>query len=204
MGKGVKVIKANKPHLTALKERGTQSLSDTALLALMLDKPAEECAELLSKGLRGVADTCGDYRVQCALEFSNRFLGERLKRGDVLADPDAVRFYLISKLRDLRFEVFACLFLDNRHRVIAFEEMFNGTIDGASVYPREVVRRAMHHNAAAVIFAHNHPSGVPEPSAADERITAKLKDALHLIDVRVLDHFIIGDSIVSFAERGLI
>jgi DNA repair protein RadC len=198
------MIKANKPHLTALKERGTQSLSDTVLLALMLDKPTEECAELLSKGLRGVADTCGDYRVQCALEFSRRFLGERLKRGDPLSDPDAVRFYLTSKLRDLKSEVFAVLFMDTRHRLIAFEEMFQGTIDGASVHPREVVRRALHHNAAAVIFAHNHPSGVAEPSQADERITAKLKDALSLVDVRVLDHFVIGDSVVSFAERGLL
>jgi DNA repair protein RadC len=94
--------------------------------------------------------------------------------------------------------------MDNRHRMIAFEELFNGTIDGASVHPREVVKRCLHHNAAAVIFAHNHPSGVPEPSQSDERITQKLKEALHLIDVRVLDHFVVGDAVVSFAERGLL
>ena len=127
-----------------------------------------------------------------------------MRRGDPLSDPDAERYYLTAKLRDYRSEVFACLFLDNRHRVIQYEEMFHGTIDGASVHPREVVRRALHHNAAAVIFAHNHPSGVAEPSQADERITQKLKDALHLIDVRVLDHFVIGDSVVSFAERGML
>ena len=96
------------------------------------------------------------------------------------------------------------MFLDNRHRVISFDRMFNGTIDGASVYPREVVRAAINHNAAAVIFAHNHPSGVAEPSRADEQITRRLKDALALIDVRVLDHMIVGDEVVSFAERGLI
>ena len=115
-----------------------------------------------------------------------------------------MRFYLVSKLRDYRFEVFACLFLDNRHRVIQFEELFRGTIDSASVHPREVVRRCLFHNAAAVIFAHNHPSGIAEPSQSDERITQKLKDALQLIDVRVLDHFVVGDTVVSFAERGLL
>ena len=127
-----------------------------------------------------------------------------MQRGDALTDPDAVRFYLVSKLRDYRFEVFACLFLDNRHRVIQFEELFRGTIDSASVHPREVVRRCLFHNAAAVIFAHNHPSGIAEPSQSDERITQKLKDALQLIDVRVLDHFVVGDTVVSFAERGLL
>ena len=143
-------------------------------------------------------------QLQAVLEMSRRYLAEKLKRGDPLTDPDAVRHYLTSKLRDYRFEVFACLFLDNRHRVIQYEELFRGTIDGASVHPREVVRRALYHNAAAIIFAHNHPSGVAEPSQADERITQKLKEALQLIDVRVLDHFVIGDHIVSFAERGLL
>ena len=143
-------------------------------------------------------------QLQAVLEMSRRYLAEKLRRGDPLNDPDAVRFYLTSKLRDYRFEVFSCLFLDTRHRVIEYEELFKGTIDGASVHPREVVRRALYHNAAAVIFAHNHPSGVAEPSQADERITGKLKDALNLIDVRVLDHFVIGDQVVSFAERGLL
>jgi DNA repair protein RadC len=108
------------------------------------------------------------------------------------------------QLRDRPYEVFACLFLDTRHRVIAFEELFRGTIDGASVHPRELVRRALEHNAAAVILAHNHPSGVAEPSAADRQITTRLKDALALVDVRVLDHCVVGDEIVSFAERGLL
>jgi DNA repair protein RadC len=97
-----------------------------------------------------------------------------------------------------------CLFLDNRNRVITFEKMFYGTIDGASVYPREVVRMALKTNAAAVIFAHNHPSGVAEPSQADEQITQRLKEALALVDIRVLDHLIVGDEVVSFAERGLL
>jgi len=117
----------------------------------------------------------------------------------------ATRRYLTSRLRHQPHEVFACLFLDNRHRMIRYEELFHGTIDGASVHPRQVVRRALHHNAAALIFAHNHPSGVAEPSRADEQITRRLKDALGLIDVRVLDHFVIGDGqAVSFAERGLL
>ena len=108
-------------------------------------------------------------------------------------------------MRDLPHEVFAVLFLDNRHRVIAFEEMFRGTIDGASVHPREVVRRSLQHNAAALILCHNHPSGVAEPSQADRRITARLSDALGLIDVRVLDHLIIGDQeCCSMARRGLL
>ena len=143
-------------------------------------------------------------QLQAVLEMSRRYLRERIQRGDALADPDAVRFYLTSRLRDRHSEVFACIFLDNRHRVIQYEELFYGTIDGASVHPREVVKQALKHNAAAVIFAHNHPSGVAEPSQADERITQRLKDALAVMDVRVLDHFIIGDQVVSFAERGLL
>jgi DNA repair protein RadC len=111
----------------------------------------------------------------------------------------------VSELRDRPFEVFCCLFLDNRHRLIAFDELFRGTIDGASVHPREVVRQALQRNAAAVILAHNHPSGVAEPSQADELITHRLKDALALVDIRVLDHLIVGDSrCTSFAERGLL
>ena len=133
-----------------------------------------------------------------------RQLKERMQRGDVLEDPDAVRLYLASKLRDKKAEVFAVVFLDNRHRVIEYEEMFQGTIDGANVHPREVVREALKHNAAAVLFAHNHPSGVAEPSQADERITLRLREALALIEVRVLDHFIVGDALVSMAEQGLL
>jgi DNA repair protein RadC len=115
------------------------------------------------------------------------------------------RDYLLCRLRGYAHEVFACLFLDNQHRVIAFEELFRGTIDGASVYPREVVKKALAANSAAVIFAHNHPSGVAEPSEADKHITQRLRQALGLIDVRVLDHFIVGEGRpFSFAEHGLI
>ena len=127
-----------------------------------------------------------------------------IKRGDALCSPQQTRDFLQLELSKELAEVFAVLFLDNRNRVISFDKMFFGTIDGASVYPREVVRRALEHNAAAVILTHNHPSGVAEPSMADERITGRLKDALALVDIRVLDHFIIGDEIVSFAERGLL
>jgi len=129
----------------------------------------------------------------------------RTPQREVFQDPASVRDFLLLHLAHRQREVFACLFLDNRHRLISYEELFFGTIDGASVHPREVVRVALRHNAAAVILAHNHPSGVPEPSAADQRITDRLKEALALIDVRVLDHFIVGgtDS-VSFAERGLV
>ena len=143
-------------------------------------------------------------QLQAVLEMSSRYLKERLNRGAALSDPDSVRFYLSTRLRDRPAEVFACLFLDNRHHVLQYEELFQGTIDSATVHPREVVRNAIKHNAAAVIFAHNHPSGIAEPSQADERITQKLKDALALIDVRVLDHFVVGEQIVSFAERGLL
>ena len=122
-----------------------------------------------------------------------------------LDSPQASRDYLKLRLDGLPQEVFACLFLDNRHRVLAYEELFRGTIDGASVHPREVVRRTLEVNAAAVIFAHNHPSGLTEPSQADIRITQRLKDALALIEVRVLDHLVIGEGEgVSFAERGLL
>lgn len=121
-----------------------------------------------------------------------------------LTSPDASKEYVKLQLSEYEHEVFACLFMDNRHRVIAFDKLFRGTIDGASVYPREVVKAALKRNAAAVIFSHNHPSGIAEPSRADEQITHRLKEALSLIDVRVLDHLIVGEEIVSFAERGLL
>ena len=122
----------------------------------------------------------------------------------VLSSPEDSKNYVKLQLADKPYEIFACLFLDNRHRVITFEELFRGTIDGCSVYPREVVKTALKHNAAAVIFAHNHPSGEPEPSKADEQITQRLKKALSLVDIRVLDHLVVGTEVVSFAERGLI
>lgn len=126
-------------------------------------------------------------------------------KGGVMSSPDQCRGYLKLRLAGYPYEVFGVMFLDNRHRLIAFEEMFRGTIDGASVHPREVVRSALKHNAAAVVFAHNHPSGVTEPSQSDLRITQRLKDALALVEVRVLDHLIVGeDDGSSLAERGLL
>ncbi|HIQ07366.1 MAG TPA: JAB domain-containing protein [Thiotrichaceae bacterium] len=143
-------------------------------------------------------------QLQAVVEMSRRFFSEKLARGDELTSIAMVKDYLKSKLRDYQYEVFACIFLDNRHRVIEYEELFMGTIDSASVYPREVVKKVLGYNAAAIIFAHNHPSGIAEPSESDREITGRLKQALALIDVRVLDHFVIGDEVVSFAERGLL
>lgn len=189
-----------------------QQASTEELLAVITGMSLKDAKRAMTHGIRGVVENDNMQAtserhakyVQASLEFSRRYVMGGVNRGDCLVDPDAVRYYLTSKLRDCKAEVFACVFMDNRHRVIQYEELFFGTIDGASVHPREVVRRALHHNAAAVIFAHNHPSGIAEPSQADEHITQKLKDALHLIDVRVLDHFVVGDQVVSFAERGLL
>ncbi|WP_345544405.1 RadC family protein, partial [Streptomyces chitinivorans] len=122
---------------------------------------------------------------------------------DYIKSPNDTRNFLRMKLCEREHEVFAVLFLDSRHGVIAYDEMFTGTIDGAAVYPREVVKAALLHNAAAVIFAHNHPSGVTNPSESDKRLTKRLKDALLLVDVRVLDHLVVGRNISSFAELGL-
>ena len=138
------------------------------------------------------------------LEMASRHLDETLRRDHVLTSPDQTRRYLQSRMRDFEHEVFACLMLDNKHRVITFRPLFNGTISSASVYPREVVKQALADNAAAVILAHNHPSGVAEPSQSDIHITRRLVEALALVEVRVLDHFIIGDEVVCFSERGLI
>jgi len=144
-------------------------------------------------------------QLQAGLELSRRHLAEGLQREGPLSSPGEVREYLSARLRDRPYEVFCCLYLDNRNRLITIEELFRGTIDGASVHPREVVRQAIAHNAAAVILAHNHPSGIAEPSQADEAITRRLRNALALVDIRVLDHLVIGDgAIVSFAERGLL
>jgi DNA repair protein RadC len=209
-----------------LLSRGAEALTDSELLAIFLrtgvpGKSAVDLArDLLAEldGLKGLF--CADEASFCAvkglgrakyaqlqavLAMSRRYLEEEMKNRDVLTSPEATRAYLKTCLHRHPHEVFACLFLDNRHRVIKFEELFKGTIDGASVHPRAVVRRALEVNAAAVIFAHNHPSGVAEPSQADLRITQRLKDALALMDVRVLDHFIIGEGEgTSLAERGLI
>ncbi|MAL97397.1 RadC family protein [Hydrocarboniclastica marina] len=144
-------------------------------------------------------------QLQASLEMARRVLDEPLITGEPLQSPADTRRYLKSRLVTRPHEVFACLFLDNRHRIISYDEMFFGTIDGAAVYPREVVRRALDHNAAALILAHNHPSGVAEPSTADISLTKRLRQALELVDVRVLDHMIIGyEGVTSLAERGLL
>jgi DNA repair protein RadC len=144
-------------------------------------------------------------RLQAALELSRRHQFEALREGPLLASPRAARDFLRAQLRDREHEVFCCLHLDNRHRLIAFEELFRGTIDGASVHPREVVKSALARRAAAVILAHNHPSGIAEPSRADEAITLRLRDALALVDIRVVDHLIVGGpDCTSLAERGLL
>lgn len=143
--------------------------------------------------------------LQASLELARRHYQELMMVGSTLVNPRATREFLQMRLRDLPYEVFCCLWLDNRHRVIAFEELFRGTIDGASVHPREVVKQALSRNAAAVILAHNHPSGLAEPSPADELITRRLKDALALVDIRMIDHLVIGDGVCeSFVERGLL
>ncbi len=209
-----------------LLSRGAEALNDAELLAIFLrtgvqGRSAVDLArDLLANfgGLVGLLSASqaefsagkglgmAKYaQLQATLELSRRYLRAEIAERDVLTSPEAVRNYLKSRLRVHPHEVFACLFLDNRHRVIEYRELFRGTIDGASVHPREVVREAMRWNAAAVIFAHNHPSGVAEPSQADVRITQRLQDALALVDVRVLDHIVIGEGGgTSFAERGLL
>ena len=208
-----------------LLDRGADTLSDAELLAIFLRTgtrgmtAVDLARSLLDEfgGLKPLLDANeGEFcmhrglgrakyaQLQAVMEIARRHLFENIQRGDALCSPDDTRHYLTVELQACPHEVFACLFLDNRNRVLAFEKMFYGTIDGASVHPREVVRRAIENNAAAVIFAHNHPSGVAEPSSADKQITHRLKDALALIDVRVLDHMIIGDEVVSFAESGLL
>jgi DNA repair protein RadC len=143
--------------------------------------------------------------LQAALELARRHQLEALKAGPALTSPRLAGDYLLAELRDRDYEVFCCLYLDSRHRLTGFEELFAGTIDGASVHPREVVKRALARRAAAVILVHNHPSGVAEPSRADELITTRLRDALALVDIRVVDHLIVGEGVcVSLAERGLL
>jgi DNA repair protein RadC len=208
-----------------LLDRGADTLTDAELLAIFLRTGTRGMTAV--DLARGLLDEFGGLKplldanetefclhrglgrakfaqLKAVLEMARRHLFENIQRGDALCSPDDTRNYLAAELQACVHEVFACLFLDNRNRVLTFEKMFYGTIDGASVYPREVVRRAIDNNAAAVIFAHNHPSGVAEPSSADRQITHRLKDALALIDVRVLDHMIIGDEVVSFAERGIL
>jgi DNA repair protein RadC len=209
-----------------LLTRGPQALSDAELLAIFLrtgvpGKTAVDLArdllgrfgglrELLLASPKEVCVTPGlgevkYVQLQAALEMGRRYLGEKLTRGATLNSTRDTRDYLQACLRDRDHEVFCCLFLDNRHRVLAFEELFRGTLNGTAVYPREILKRALAHNAAALILVHNHPSGVAEPSRADELLTTRLKDALAQVEVRLLDHLVVGDGeTVSFSERGLI
>ena len=208
-----------------LINQGAKALSDAELLAIFLrtgiagSTAMDLARELLGDygSLRRILDAnAKDFcqhrgmgpakfvQLQAALEIAGRHYAEKLKHRDCLTSPSQTMDYLRTRLRDYQHEVFACLMLDNRNRVIAFRELFRGTIDGASVYPREVVKQALADNAAAVILAHNHPSGVCEPSQADIRITERLQQALQLVDIRVLDHVIIGDEITCLSERGLL
>lgn len=207
-----------------LLQQGASILSDAELLAIFLRtgvsglSAVELARQLLASfgSLRALLEAdqtqfCHHHglgpakfsQLQAVLEMSRRHMESTLSRGDALTDATTTKHYLQQRLRAYPYEVFACLFLDNKHRMIAFDELFRGTIDSANVYPREVVKQALAHNAAAVIFAHNHPSGIAEPSKADYAITERLKSALSTVDIRVLDHIVIGDGeVVSFAELG--
>jgi DNA repair protein RadC len=188
---------------------GTRGLPVLALARTLLERYAglhgvltAPPPELVALPGLGRAKYC---LLAAALELARRVAEEPLTRGATLAHPRAGANYLRTRLRASAYEVFVAVFLDNRHRVLACEELFRGTLDGASVHPREVVRRALVHNAAALVVAHNHPSGVAEPSQADVAITRRLRDALALVEIRLLDHFVVGEGEpVSLAERGLL
>ncbi|MDP3609093.1 MAG: DNA repair protein RadC [Methylophilus sp.] len=209
-----------------LIQQGVGVLSDAELLAIFLrvgvvGKSAVDLArDLLQQfgSLNGIFSATlaqisqvhgmGESKycqLQAIFEMSQRALAEQMQSRDVLSSPKQVRDYLMLKLGALPREVFMVMMVDAQNRVLALETLFEGTLTQTSVYPREVVKRALHHNAASVIFAHNHPSGVAEPSKADEVLTQSLKQALALVDIRVLDHFIVaGNSTLSFVERGLL
>jgi DNA repair protein RadC len=206
--------------------RGPGALSDAELLAILFrsgtrgQSALDLARRILStfQSLRRLLDAdrerfCAEpglglaryAELHAATEIARRQLAETLKAGPSLSHPRATQEYLSARLKALEHEVFCCLCLDKRHRLVHFEELFRGTIDGASVHPREIVKLALKHNAAALIIAHNHPSGIAEPSHADEHITQRIKEALALVDIRLLDHIIVGDgSSVSLAERGLL
>jgi DNA repair protein RadC len=216
---------AEKPR-EKLLAKGAASLSDAELIAISLriGVKGETAVDLARRALqhfgslrkfieadlssfcqiRGLGPT--KYtELQAAFELMRRHLHETLVTGDALNSPQETRGYLTAQIRAYQHEVFACLFLDSRNRVLGFEKLFHGSLTSANVYPRELVKRALFYNAAAVIFAHNHPSGTAEPSQADIEITLQLKQALELIQVQVFDHFIIGNGqTFSFAERGLL
>ena len=209
-----------------LLERGAQALTHAELLAIFLrtgvaGKSAVDLARELLERFGGLSRLCSAEQaevcaapglgmakyaqLQAVMEMARRALAEQMQHGDVLSSPAAVRDYLRFTLKERSYEVFAAVFLDAQNRVIGLEELFRGTLTQTSVYPREVVKRALAHNAAALILAHNHPSGVAEASQADRLLTQQLKQALGLVDVRVLDHFIVaGAQILSFAESGLL
>jgi DNA repair protein RadC len=209
-----------------LLDKGAAALTDAELLAILLrtGTPGHSALDIARDVLKSfhslrklvAADRqrfCAERglgparfaELQAAVEIARRQLSETMRAGPSLASPKATRDFLSARLRDLEHEMFCVLFLDKRHRLIKYEELFRGTIDGASVHPREIVKLALQRNSAAVIIAHNHPSGIAEPSQADELITQRVKEALALVDIRLLDHIIIGDGAgVSLAERGLI
>ena len=209
-----------------LLNHGSTALTDVELLAIFLrtgtqgKSAVEQAQELLSvfgswkallgadqKKFKSVSGLSGAKfaQIQAGLEMVKRHYKEVLERGNALTSPDITRAYLSAQLRSYSYEVFVCLFLDNQHRVIQLDELFRGTIDGASVYPREVVKQALYHNAAAVIFAHNHPSGNLEASDADRKITRQLKESAAIMDIPLLDHLIITQSgFFSFADEGLL
>lgn len=215
--------RAHRPREKLLAE-GVATLTDAELIAVLFGtglpgrNVVEVAQDLLAHhgSLRGLLGATAPHpgaglgparhaSLQAALELARRHFRQGLEAGSVLGSPADTRAFLVAQLRDRPYEVFCCLYLDNRHRLIRFEELFRGTIDGATVHPREVLRQALAHNAAALIVAHNHPSGVAEPSQADEMITRRLKEALALVDIRLLDHVVIaGADAVSLAERGAI
>ena len=206
--------------------RGPNSLSDAELLAIFLRTGIKgmnviELADYLLSdfgSLRKLFSCSQDefcqhkglgqakfVQLQAVLEMSRRYLAETISKGEAISRPQDTKMYLSSRLRDKEREVFFILYLDSQHHIIADEILFEGTINSASVYPREVVKKSLFHNATAIIVAHNHPSGIVEPSSADKNITNRIADALALVDIRLLDHFIVGDKeVLSFAERGLI
>lgn len=209
-----------------LAEMGVAALSDAELLAILLGtgvrgKDVVTYARDLMAAYEGIGGLLtapaedllqeqgmGPARVmqlQVVMEISRRYLAWQLRRDDGFTQPSMVRDYLTSQLRHQQREVFVVLLLDSQHRLLKYVELFHGTINAAPVYPREIIKLVMQHNAAAVILAHNHPSGVAEPSQADQRVTERLKKALGMIDVALLDHFVVGSGEpVSFAERGLL
>lgn len=184
-----------------------QHLSNMELLGEIVGR--ERARALLTRSLPEIFEgddaTPSQRKLLAARELVKRYHAEALSGREILASPVAVRSYLISVFAGMEHEAFHALFLDAQNRLITAEELFRGTLAQTSVYPREVVKRSLRHNAGAVVFAHNHPSGVAEPSRADELLTQSLKQALALVDIRVLDHFVVaGSSCVSFAERGLL